>query len=820
MSYKKSLNLVKPNVRMNSKLARMNNQKSPVAGQGLASNYASPLPEIYEGHTQRIPRYGQYDQMDEDSDINGSLDTITDFCTQSDDNTGRLFDFKFHREPSNVEVKILNQVLRKWTEINEFDVRLWRMFRNTLKYGDQFFIRDPETQKWIWVDPANVEKVLVNEQEGKKILSYIISDLDLNAETLTATSPTQYSSNLVGGGNNTLQNNTDPSAMGGYGIPNHYNNGTQHMTVVDAEHVIHLSLSEGLDGSWPFGTSFLESVYKVYRQKTLLEDAMLIYRIHRAPERRVFYIDTGSLPVHKANAYINRIKTEVRQRRVPSRNGDGQNVASSSYNPLCISVFTQIPLLDGTYKSLVRLINDYKNGVENWTYSIDIETGKIVPGLISWAGVTKIDSDVFDLHLSNGNVLTCTPDHKIPVIGKGYVEAQHITEDDVLYSYEIQKEEECVSIYDYETKGFVDTKEMTGKFFKSLGKHQELTYFDTDSEKDIIVNRDGNLSNVDPRNIYFMSKNDSEEFYHDMHGKNISKIVPTQKEISEVRVVKRSDMYKVNVGTLTIDQYEKFHKHHNFATCAGIFVKNSMIEDYFFAVGESGRSSKVTTLQGGDALSSIDDMRYFSNILKRGMRVPSSYMPSGPEDGQTTFNDGRVGTAYIQEYRFAEFCKRLQRMIAPVFNKEFKHYLAESGFEIDSDLFNITFNPPQHFSEYARVERDVAMINTFTPLVQLGFFSKRFLMERYLGMTKEEIVKNEILLVEENPDLIDDQTADNAGLSDEAGTAVLPNLDDIGVHPDEQVPGGGDDGQSVDDQNADGTPEAPATTDGEQSNEF
>ena len=790
MSYKKSLNLVRPNVRMQSKLARLNNQKSPVSGQGLASNYASPLPEIYEGHTQRIPRYSQYDQMDDDSDINGSLDTITDFCTQTDDNTGRLFEFKFNREPSNVEVKILSDVLRKWTEINEFETRLWGMFRKTLKYGDQFFIRDPETQKWIWVDPANVEKVLVDEQDGKKILAYVVRDLSLNTEKLTASAPNQYGSNLIGDGNNTLQNNTDPSAMGGYGLPNHYNTGTQHMTVVDAEHIVHLSLSEGLDASWPFGTSFLESVYKVYRQKTLLEDAMLIYRIHRAPERRVFYIDTGALPVHKANAYINRIKTEVRQRRVPSRNGDGQNVTSSAYNPLCISVFTEIPLLNGNKKTLIQLIKDYQQGVENWTYSIDIETGKIVPGVISWAGVTKIDGEVIDLHFSNGNTLTCTPDHKIPVIGKGYVEAQHLKEDDRLFSYTIQNKSDCVSIYDYEKNEFVDTKNVVGNFFKEKGKHQELTYFDNDEDKNIIVNRDGNLENVDPRNIYYMTESDSKDFYNDVLKKSIPDGKPSQHDIDDVFVVKKSEPYNVNVGTITVDRYEKFHKHHNFPICAGVFIKNSMIEDYFFAVGENGRSSKVTTLQGGDALSSIDDMRYFSNILKRGMRVPSSYMPSGPEDGQTVFNDGRVGTAYIQEYRFAEFCKRLQRLIAPVFNREFKKYLSNSGFEIDSDLFNIKFNPPQHFSEYARVERDVAMINTFTPLVQLGFFSKRFLMERYLGMTKEEIAKNEVMFAEERPDLIDDETANNSGLSGEAGTSVLPNLDDIGVHPDDQFSGG------------------------------
>mgnify|MGYP004007738257 CR=1 FL=1 len=52
------------------------------------------------------------------------------------------------------------------------------IFRNTIKYGDQFFIRDPETHKLYWCDPANVEKVIVNESEGKKIETYFIKNLE------------------------------------------------------------------------------------------------------------------------------------------------------------------------------------------------------------------------------------------------------------------------------------------------------------------------------------------------------------------------------------------------------------------------------------------------------------------------------------------------------------------------------------------------------------------------------------------------------------------------------------------------------------------
>ena len=110
---------------------------------------------------------------------------------------------------------------------------------------------------------------------------------------------------------------------------------TEH--AINAEHVVHVSLSEGLDNNYPFGNSLLENVYKVYKQKELLEDAILIYRIQRAPERRVFHIDVGNMPSHLAMAFVERVKNEIHQRRIPSQSGGGQNVIDSAYNPLSIN---------------------------------------------------------------------------------------------------------------------------------------------------------------------------------------------------------------------------------------------------------------------------------------------------------------------------------------------------------------------------------------------------------------------------------------------------------------------------------------------------
>jgi hypothetical protein len=151
------------------------------------------------------------------------------------------------------------------------------------KYGDAFFIKDPETKKWFHVDPAKVTRIIVNESEGKKPEQYVIRDVNLNFKDLIATTPFQTNGNVTAGGAGYLTG----GVRGMVGMSPEQS-GTRFTTnlkeiAVNAEHVIHLSLSEGLDNNFPFGNSLLESIFKVYKQKELLEDAIIIYRVQRDP---------------------------------------------------------------------------------------------------------------------------------------------------------------------------------------------------------------------------------------------------------------------------------------------------------------------------------------------------------------------------------------------------------------------------------------------------------------------------------------------------------------------------------------------------------
>ena len=474
-------------------------------------NYQSTLPEVYIGHPNRIERYNQYEQMDMDSEVNAALDILAEFCTQKNNENGTAFDIHFKDKPTDNEVKIIKEQLQQWVALNEFNKRIFKIFRNVLKYGDQVFIRDPETFKLFWTEMSKVTKVIVNEAEGKKPEQYIVKELNPNFQNLTvtavSTSDTFTNHPQIGG----------PS--GAYAQPNApYSGGTrfshqQNESVINAEHVVHISLTEGLDVFWPFGNSVLENVFKVFKQKELLEDAIIIYRVQRAPERRIFKIDVGNMPTHMAMAFVDRIKNEVSQRRIPTQTGGGANMMDATYNPL------------------------------------------------------------------------------------------------------------------------------------------------------------------------------------------------------------------------------------------------STNEDYFFPVTADGRGSTVDTLQGGSNLGEITDLRFFTNKLFRGLRIPSSYLPTGLDDGTQSYNDGKVGTALIQEWRFNQYCKRLQAMIGDKLDQEFKMFMRWRGINIDSSLFDLIFEPPQNFANYSQAEADGARIGTFLQLEPLPYFSKRWLMERYLGLSEQEMNENERLWSEEQGDV-------------------------------------------------------------------
>jgi hypothetical protein len=536
---------------------------------GTSAHTKSYLPEVYTGHPNRIQRYYQYDDMDRDSDITIALNTIADFCTQSEEHSDNPFELKYSDQANETEIKLLKNCLIKWTKLNDFKQRLWFIFRNTIKNGDVFFLRDPETNEWLWLDHFNVMMVKVNEENGKEPEEYIVKGLDYNKGAKYATKKTDMSS--ISGtpyGPATMYSsrgvvNANPNfSLAGAGFDpraaKSSMNKNNEVHAIDAEYVVHLSLSTGMDINWPFGQSILESIFKTYMQKQMLEDAIIIYRIQRAPERRVFYIDTGDMPPARAKLHLQAIKNEIHQRRIPSRTANGGSAMDAAYNPL------------------------------------------------------------------------------------------------------------------------------------------------------------------------------------------------------------------------------------------------SLMDDFFFSVGSEGRGSKVETLPGGDSLGEIGDLDFFNKKLARGLQIPTSYLAMSDEQSGVQYNDGKLGAAMIQEFRFNKYCTRIQNQLSPVFEKEFKRFVKENGINIDGSIYELMFNPPQNFTKYRQIEIDQAQVAVYQQVSDNKKLSERFKLKRFLNLTEEEVIENERMWKEENAAKMkkvtgssDAETNSDASL---ASVGIRPGIDSGLDMPPPEEGGGGEEG--------------------------
>ena len=157
----------------------------------LASSTSSSLQinKLYSGHPNRMQRYKQFDDMTKDSIVSTGLNIISDFCTQTEEQSIGPFEVEFDGLMSDTEMKIISKSLRKWTNLNNFENRLWDITRGALQKGDQFFIVDPETFAWMWVNPYAVMGCSVDSENFNKITHYHIKSIDLNTKAMLATIP-------------------------------------------------------------------------------------------------------------------------------------------------------------------------------------------------------------------------------------------------------------------------------------------------------------------------------------------------------------------------------------------------------------------------------------------------------------------------------------------------------------------------------------------------------------------------------------------------------------------------------------------------------
>jgi hypothetical protein len=240
--------------------------------------------------SERLMRYQDFAEMEYTPEIAAALDIYADeTCAQ--DEKGRVL----HVYSDNEKIKQILEDLFYNTLNVEFNLRSWS--RNLVKYGDFFLYNDVSPTQGV----INAFPIPVNEIERE--------------ENYDREDPFAVRYRWTTMGNRTLEN-------------------------WEISHFRYI----GNDMFLPYGSSVIESARRIWRQLILLEDAMLVYRVVRAPERRVFYVDVANIPPENVPMYVEEQRKNLRTNQVVDRNTGRVDLR---YSPLSVEDDYFIPVRGG-----------------------------------------------------------------------------------------------------------------------------------------------------------------------------------------------------------------------------------------------------------------------------------------------------------------------------------------------------------------------------------------------------------------------------------------------------------------------------------------
>jgi len=262
------------------------------SGQTFKKKSYNPFEAIQSNimmNQSRAERYSDFDQMEFMPEIASTMDIYADEMT-----TSNQFRNLLHIESSNNEIKEILHVL--YYDVLNIEQNMYGWCRTMCKFGDFFLYLD------------------IKENEGiTRVLGLPSPEVErLEGEDESNPSYVQFQWN-----------------SGGITFENWQ---IAHFRVL------------GQDKYAPYGTSILEPARRIWRQLTLLEDAMMAYRIVRAPDRRIFYVDIGNIPPEEVEQYMQKIITQMKRNQIVDPTTGRVDLR---YNPMSIDEDYFIPVRAG-----------------------------------------------------------------------------------------------------------------------------------------------------------------------------------------------------------------------------------------------------------------------------------------------------------------------------------------------------------------------------------------------------------------------------------------------------------------------------------------
>ena len=268
------------------------------------STYHQKLPYLPEVEINRKKRYSEYERMDDYPEITAAFDIYADDSTQRDTKNRRWV----VNSESTLAVNEINKLFTKM----KLKKIYWDIVRNTVKYGDCFIELIADVNK---------------PDQGLRRLKVLNPNYIIRVE------------NSYGYLERFLQEIPDKSAWESAPDPFERN---KKFIELDRNQIVHFRLHTSDPKFYPYGRSIASAAVSIFRSLKLMEDAMLVYRLSRAPERRIFYIDVGQLPTSKAEAFIEDVKQRYKKEKFYA-NGK----VDARYNPLSADEDYFVPVRGG-----------------------------------------------------------------------------------------------------------------------------------------------------------------------------------------------------------------------------------------------------------------------------------------------------------------------------------------------------------------------------------------------------------------------------------------------------------------------------------------
>ena len=229
----------------------------------------------------RTQLYSEYDVMDQDAIIASALDILSDEATLKND-MGEVLQIRSSNEDIQ---KILYNL---FYDVLNIEFNLWMWIRQMCKYGD-FFLKLEIAEKFgvynvIPYTAYHIERIEGQNPENPSEIKY-----RWNPEGFAG------------------------SSYGYYNLPNQVEGDNAGITYENYE-MAHFRMVSDVN-YLPYGRAYIEPARKLFKQYTLMEDAMLIHRIARAPEKRIFYVNVGAIPPNEVEAFMQ--KTISNMKRTP-----------------------------------------------------------------------------------------------------------------------------------------------------------------------------------------------------------------------------------------------------------------------------------------------------------------------------------------------------------------------------------------------------------------------------------------------------------------------------------------------------------------------